>query len=51
MSGEPTTAIPQAPARSEGGDAEQTSVDQTRIIKQPGEHQQGQNGPSNNPPG
>ena len=51
VSGEPTTAIPQAPARPEGGDAEQTGVDQTRIIKQPGDHQPGQNGPSNNPPG
>jgi hypothetical protein len=51
VSGEPTTAIPQASARPEGGDAEQTSVDQTRIIKQPGDHQAGQNGPSNNPPG
>jgi hypothetical protein len=48
-SGEPTTAIPQTnqPARPEDGDAEKTSVDQTRIIRQPGE----QGGPSNNPPG
>jgi Family of unknown function (DUF5336) len=53
-SGEPTTAIPQAPAsqtpaRQENGDADKTSVDQTRIIKQPGERQPGQNGPSNPP--
>jgi hypothetical protein len=46
-SGEPTSAIPQTPARPENGDVDKTSVDQTRIIKQPGERQ---NGPSN-PPG
>ncbi|WP_345613665.1 DUF5336 domain-containing protein [Pseudonocardia adelaidensis] len=51
--GEPTTAIPQthAPARPENGDADQTGGEQTRIIKQPGDRQPGQNGPSNNPPG
>jgi hypothetical protein len=48
-SGEPTTTIPQAnqPARPDDGDAEKTNVDQTRIIKQPGD----QGGQSSNPPG
>jgi hypothetical protein len=36
-SGEATTAMPQAPARPESGDADRTTVDQTRIIQQPGD--------------
>jgi Family of unknown function (DUF5336) len=47
VSGEPTSAIPQTHPRPDNGDADKTSVDQTRIIKQPGDRQ---NGPSN-PPG
>jgi hypothetical protein len=49
VSGEPTSTIPQASPRQENADAEKTSVDKTRIIKQPGDP--GQNGPSNPPPG
>jgi hypothetical protein len=51
VSGEPTSTIPHASPRQDNADAEKTSVDQTRIIKQPGDHQPGQNGPSNPPPG
>lgn len=52
-SGEPTTAIPHAPAapktpaQPENGEADKTSVDQTRIIPQPGQG----GGPSNHQPG
>ncbi len=55
-SGEATTAIPQTPAqqppqaRPDTGDSEQTSVDQTRIIQQPGDRPPGQGGQSNNQP-
>jgi Family of unknown function (DUF5336) len=48
ISGEPTTSITQPPGRSEAGDPEQTTVDQTRIIK-PGERQQGQPGQAGQP--
>jgi hypothetical protein len=37
--------------RPDNADAEKTSVDHTRIIKQPGDHQPGQGGSSNTPPG
>ena len=47
-SSEPTTTFPQSQGRHDTGDSEQTSGDQTRIIKQPGERQQGQGGQSNN---